>query len=66
MSVSDKFLILLLIGSHFWYKTMIKEVMLCRLGISSDFSEVHQEEFLALENSEGSIYAIDFYCQDVK
>lgn len=45
---------------------MIKEVMLCRLGISSDFSEVHKEEFLALGDSEGFIYAIAFYCQDVK
>lgn len=65
MSLSDKFLILLLIESHFWYKTMIKEVMLCRFGISCDFSEVHKEVFLALENSEGFIYTIAFYCQDV-
>lgn len=65
MSLGDKFSILFLIESHFWYETMSKEVMLCRFGISSDFSDVHKEEFLALGNCEDFVYAIVFYCQDV-
>lgn len=65
MSLGDKFSILLLTESHFWYKTTSKEVMLYRLGISSGFSDVHKEEFLALGNCEDFAYAIVFYCQDI-
>lgn len=65
MSLGDKFSILL-IENHFWYKTMSKEVMLCRLGISSVFSDLRKEEFLALGNcEEDCAYAIIFYCQDI-
>lgn len=58
-------MILLLIESHFWYKTMSKEVMLCRLGISSHFFDMHKEEFLALGNCEDFAYTIFCYCQDI-
>lgn len=35
-----KFLIILFIESNFWYKTVSREIVLCRLWSSSDFSDV--------------------------
>jgi len=39
--------------------------MLCRFGISSHFSGVHEEGFLALGDCEDFAYATFFYCQHI-